>query len=438
MSIYLRVAGRRRWRGPGNPVSRIRRPAGVEVTAPVRQAELEERLRDIQSITDAALSRLVDHDLLTELLERLRTILRADTAAVLLLDSSAAELIATAASGLEEEVRQGVRIPVGRGFAGRIAAEQRPVILDHVDPTTVMNPILSAKGIRALLGVPLIASGAVIGVLHVGSLTAREFTSDDVKLLQLAGDRAATAVQSLMIRDERTAAAALQRSLLPSAFPAADRAQMAARYVPGEGTVGGDWYDVFTLPSGQLGVVIGDVAGAGLQAAVIMGRMRSALRAYALETADPAEVLARLDAKMQHFEPGALATVSYALFDPGLDQMRICLAGHFPPVIASAGQATRLATVPPGLLIGAAPGAQRQVSTLDIRPGTLVCFYTDGLIERRDQPIDQSLARLCQVVTAEPPAAACASVMAALVGNEPARDDIALLMFRRQPSGTQP
>ena len=76
--------------------------------------------------------------------------------------------------------------------------------------------------------------------------------------------------------------------------------------------------------------MIGDVAGSGLPAAVIMGRMRSALRAYALETTDPAEVLAGLDAKMQHFEPGAVATVAYAVFGPGLDRMRICSAGHHP------------------------------------------------------------------------------------------------------------
>ncbi len=406
------------------------------MTGHVSRAELEDRLRDIQAITDAALSRLDDHELLAELLERTRAILRADTAAVLLLDFSSGELIAAAAAGLEEEVRQGVRIPVGRGFAGRIAAEQQPVILDHVDHDTVLNPILWSKGIRALMGVPLVAGGKVIGVLHVGSLTGRRFTGDDVELLQLAADRAATAVASLMAQEDRIAAEALQRSLLPSALPVAEGAEMAVRYVPGAGVVGGDWYDVFTLPDGQLGVVIGDVAGSGLAAAVIMGRMRSALRAYALETADPAAVLAKLDAKMQHFEPGAVATVAYAVFGPGLDRVHICSAGHYPPVIASPGQSAELADVPPGLLIGAAPGVQRQVAMIGISPGTLLCFYTDGLIERRGQPIDDGLDRLCQAVTAEPPDAACAAVMAALVGSEPARDDIALLMFRHQPSGT--
>ncbi|MBO0817980.1 MAG: GAF domain-containing protein, partial [Actinobacteria bacterium] len=242
---------------------------------------VEARLRDIQSITDAALSRLEADDFLAELLDRVKSVLRADTAAVLLLDYGSGHLIATAAAGLEEEVRQGVRIPVGRGFAGRIAVEHRPVIIDHVDDTTVLNPILMAKGIRALMGVPMVAGGRVIGVMHVGSLTPREFTSNDIDLLQLAADRAATAVQSLAARTDRAAATALQRSLLPFALPVVPGAQAAARYVPGQGVVGGDWYDVFALPSGELCIVIGDVAGSGLPAAVVMGRMRSALRAYA-------------------------------------------------------------------------------------------------------------------------------------------------------------
>ena len=104
----------------------------------------------------AALSRLDDRELLSELLVHIRGVLRADTAAVLLLDSSSGQLIATAA-GLEEEVRQGVRIPVGRGFAGRIAAGHRPVILDRVDHTTVLNPILWTTGIQSMMGVPMMA-----------------------------------------------------------------------------------------------------------------------------------------------------------------------------------------------------------------------------------------------------------------------------------------
>jgi phosphoserine phosphatase RsbU/P len=402
------------------------------VTAQLEPVPIEERLRAIQSITDAALSRLDDEELLAELLERTRDALQADTAAVLLLDFSSGQLIATVAAGLEEEVKQGVRIPVGRGFAGRIAAEHRPVILDHVDHDTVLNPILWAKGIQSMMGVPMVASGKVIGVLHVGSLTPRRFTDDDIGLLQMAADRAAAAVQSMTAQADRLAATALQRSLVPTALPAVPGAELAARYVPGSGAVGGDWYDVFTLPTGELCVVIGDVAGSGLPAAVIMGRMRSALRAYALETRDPAEVLDRLDRKMQHFEPDAMATVLYAVIDPELDRMRICLAGHFPPVIACPERPTALATVETGVIIGVADPVRRPVTTVPIQPGTLLCFYTDGLIERPGELIDDGLARLCDATAAQSPEVACAAVMQALVGSRPARDDIALLMVRCQ------
>jgi sigma-B regulation protein RsbU (phosphoserine phosphatase) len=404
------------------------------VTVRADPLTLEERLRDIQAITDAALSHLDDRDFLAQLLARTRDILGADTAALLLLDDSSKQLIATAAAGLEEEVRQGVLIPVGRGFAGRIAAERRPVILDRVDHTTVLNPILWAKGIQSMMGVPLVAGGRVIGVLHVGSLDRREFTSQDTELLQMAADRAAVAVQSMTAQTDRIAATALQRSLLPSELPVVDGAAMAARYVPGSGVVGGDWYDVFSLPTGELCVVIGDVAGSGLHAAVIMGRMRSALRAYALETKDPAEALSRLDRKMQHFEPDALATVLYAVFDRSLDQMHISLAGHFPPVIARPGQPVEVADIPTGLMIGIVPNPPRLVTSVSVPPGTLLCFYTDGLIERPGELIDDGLARLCQAIPAGPPEVACAAVMAALVGSQPSRDDIALLIARRQPA----
>ena len=401
----------------------------------VDPVSVEGRLRSFQAITDAALSRLDDRDLLAELLDRTREILRADTAAVLLLDFSSGQLIATAAAGLEEEVRQGVRIPVGRGFAGQIAAQHQPVILDRVDHTTVLNPILWAKGIQSLMGVPMVAGGKVIGVLHVGSLTHRKFTAGDLELLQLTADRAAAAVQSMTAAADRAAVTALQRSLVPSALPAVAGAEMAARYIPGSGAVGGDWYDVFTLPTGQLCVTVGDVAGSGLAAAVIMGRMRSTLRAYALESADPSEVLGRLDRKMQHFEPDALATVVYAVIEPGLDQMHVALAGHFPPVIARPGQPAELAHVQTGALIGVAPQARRPVTTVPFPPGALLCFFTDGLVERPGEVIDEGLDRLCQAVTAQSPEAACAAVMGALVGSEPARDDIALLMIRRQITG---
>jgi serine phosphatase RsbU (regulator of sigma subunit) len=121
------------------------------------------------------------------------------------------------------------------------------------------------------------------------------------------------------------------------------------------------------------------------------------------------------------------------VIDPSLDRAQISLAGHFPPIVASPGRPAVLADIETDLLIGAAPGVERRAATVKVPPGMLLCFYTDGLIERRGQPLDDSLARFREVVTAGPPETVCATVMSRLIGGEPARDDVALLVFRRNP-----
>jgi K+-sensing histidine kinase KdpD len=160
------------------------------------------RLEHVQAITDAALAHLEIDELLAVLLPRIRTILEADTCAVLLLDGRHQELVARAAVGIEEEVERGVRIPIGRGFAGRVAADRRPVVLDDVDHADVLNPILREKGIKSLLGVPLVVRDEVIGVLHVGSLSPRTFTGDDTAMLQLVAERVAVAVERARLHEE--------------------------------------------------------------------------------------------------------------------------------------------------------------------------------------------------------------------------------------------
>lgn len=402
-------------------------------------AAAEAMLADLRAVTDAALAHLEVEDLLDELLDRVREIVKVDTATVLLLRQGSQQLVAAASKGIEEEVRQDVHIPVGKGFAGRVAAVRSPVIIEHVDSSNVVSPLLIEREIRSLLGVPLVASGALVGVLHVGTLTPRRFTDSDVELVQLAADRAAIAVQSLLSHSERTAARELQRSLLPPSLPAIPGVEMAAHYSPGAANVGGDWYDVFTLPSGELGLVMGDVAGHGLGAATVMGRMRSALRAYALESRHPAEVLSRLDRKMQHFEPEATASVLYAVCHPRLHWAQISSAGHCPPVVAFPNGPATVLDINPDVLIGAdEPSRPRHATTVDIPPGALMCLYTDGLIERRNQPVDNGLAKLSKSIYPGQPESVCATVMSKFIGQEPLQDDIALLILRRLPTNSEP
>lgn len=401
-----------------------------------------EQLQRVESITDAALAHLDAEDLLNELLDRTREILQVDTVAVLLLDESARFLVAATARGLEEEVLQGTRIPLGKGFAGRIAADKQPVIIDDVDHSDVLNPLLRQKGIRSLLGVPLLLGGTVTGVIHVGTLSMRKFTDEDIDLLQVVADRAALASQARLSQVDQAAATALQRSLVPAKLPDVADYELAGRYVAGKGgAVGGDWYDVFPLPSGSLGVAVGDVAGAGFAAAGVMGRLRSALRAYALDHPDPGDVLSKLDRNVRHFEPGTMATVLYAVLEPHAHRLQLSVAGHPLPVLAPPEQPAAFLGLPIDVPVGVPVPRARRTSTVEVPPGAMLCLYTDGLVERRHSTLDEGSERLRTAVATGPAEWVCAEVMNALVGRELPDDDIALLAVRRlsdtEPEGAQ-
>jgi sigma-B regulation protein RsbU (phosphoserine phosphatase) len=395
----------------------------------------EERLRRIEAITDAALSGLNIAELLDELLERVRDLLKVDTATILLLDGHTGELVATAAKGLEEEVRRGFRIRVGQGFAGRVAATRLPVTIYDVTPADVVNPILLDTGVRSLLGVPMLANGDLVGVLHVGALALRQFGSDDVQLLQLVADRASLASQARAQVLDRQAALALQRSLLPSRLPEVPGLDMAARYVPGHDLgIGGDWYDVFTLPSGWLGAVIGDVSGHGLPSAVVMGRIRSALRAYALDCDDPAQALTALDRKIHHFEAGTLTTAVYALIAPDRATVHLSSAGHLPPLLAVPDHPVLPVNLKVDRPLGVGrPPTNRHTTVLKLPAGAALVFYTDGLVERRGELIDTGIDRLASAVKPGPADALCDHIMASTAEEHPT-DDIALLVVHRQSS----
>ena len=392
----------------------------------------EDHLRSIQVLTDTALSRLDVEAVLVQLLDRVRDTLQADTAAVLLLESSTQELVARAARGIEEEVYQNVRVPLRTGFAGRIAAERRPVLLDRVDETTVTNPILWEKGIRTMLGVPLLVSDRLIGVLHVGRLSEHPFTDSDAQLLQLVAERVAFATQTGLLEVERTAARLLERSLLPRALPSCPGLEMATRYVTAEGRdVGGDWYDLFVLPTGELWAVTGDVAGHGLSAAVVMGRLRSTMRSYALLGRTCEEVVELTNRKLLHFEFGETATVLCCTSRPPYDEFSMCSAGHPPPIITRPTQPSRpvdiIANPPLGIRMETRPAS----TTVSIPPGGLLVLYTDGLVERRGEIIDRGIQRLCAAIPLDHPQVVCRQIMLRLIGHEAPTDDVALLVLRR-------
>jgi sigma-B regulation protein RsbU (phosphoserine phosphatase) len=394
-----------------------------------------ERLRRIEMVTDVALAQLDVEDLLDELLLRVRDALDADLAAVLLVDEATGELVVTASVGIDDSGSPPVRIPAGVGFAGRIAAEAKPIVLAEVGDADVYNPNLRRQGVRTLMGVPLVAEGRVTGVLHVGTWSPRQFDDEDVAFLQMVADRAAHADDARRSQVAQTAAAALQRSLIPTRLPTVPGLELAARYLPSVGGVGGDWYDVLLLPGGQIGVVMGDVVGRGLTAAVIMGRLRSALRAYSLETVDPADVLERLDRKLQHFEPGQMTTVLYVVVDVGHETVQLSSAGHPLPVLLTPDEGPTLVEAEVDLPLGVSREQSRRRATVEMPPGALLALFTDGLVERRGEVLDAGFDRLCEALTIESAEQSCRAAVADLIPTEGWSDDAALLVIRREPGG---
>jgi serine phosphatase RsbU (regulator of sigma subunit)/anti-sigma regulatory factor (Ser/Thr protein kinase) len=402
--------------------------------APDKPRPLADRLEALQRITDAALASLSVEQLLRELLLRIAEILGSDTAAILLLDESGTTLHARAAKGIEEEVEQGVKIPFGRGFAGRIAAERRPITIEDVDHADILNPILREKGIRSLLGVPLLVEQRVLGVLHVGSLVHRNFTPEDTDLLQLAADRAAIAIEHATLYEQRRLAEALQRHLLPTNLSGTGGLQLASRYLPASRqSLGGDWYDAFALSGGQVAVAIGDVVGHGVLAAAVMAQLRTALRAYAVEGHAAAAVLELVNRLMAGIGPRAMTTLAYAVIDAERSSLELVVAGHPPPLLISpAGEASFLEGRF-GIPLGVSELTRYESQTFPFEPGATLLLYTDGLVESRSESIDRGLERLRELASGNGGVESlCALVVDRLVPDEQL-DDVALLAARIEP-----
>ncbi|MGN6871814.1 MAG: ATP-binding SpoIIE family protein phosphatase [Solirubrobacteraceae bacterium] len=396
--------------------------------------EPSEQVRSSYRFSDPALSELPLEQLLDELLNRVQEALEVDTVAILLYDAEANQLVARAAKGIEEEVERGVRLPLGQGFAGRIAGERVAIFIADVDHADILNPILREKGICSLLGVPLIVEGTLIGVMHVGSLTPRTFGQADLSVLQLAAARAAPAIERASLfaalEHEHRVSAALQRSLLPKRLVDVVGVDVAARYLPAREEVGGDWYDVFELPRGKVGVVIGDVVGHGITAAALMGRLRTALHSYAIEGHGPGRTLELVDRFVQSLSEPAMATAAYAVFDTYTSRVCYATAGHLPPIVLSGAEARAL-TVTPAPPLGAFPYGRCPEHELELAGGEMLFMYTDGLVERRAIPLNQGIEMLASAVAgARTPEAACVLAMAELVPDGGLRDDAAIVALQ--------
>jgi serine phosphatase RsbU (regulator of sigma subunit)/anti-sigma regulatory factor (Ser/Thr protein kinase) len=238
---------------------------------------------------------------------------------------------------------------------------------------------------------------------------------------------------AVMAARERGVAETLQRNLLPEKFPDVPGLTFAARYLPGGSgaTVGGDWFDVVSLPGGQVGLAIGDVVGHDVRAAALMGQLRNAQRAFAMQGLPPSEVLGRLNELLVKFDGGEMATCLYALFDPMASTLQVASAGHPPPLTVSPGRVTSFVDVDSGPPLGALPDTDYLETLVRLQPGSTVLLFTDGLVERRGEPLGEALFRL-RAAVAEAPAELeplCDHLLDQFVAAAEPADDVALLVM---------
>jgi serine phosphatase RsbU (regulator of sigma subunit) len=410
-----------------------------------RQRELEraqaevaataERVRRLESIMLAGLRSASLEGLLESLLDIARDVFRSDRAAVLLRHEDRRHLYVAAAIGMAREVREGVRVPIGRGFAGKIAATGRARVVRDTTKAEIWSAYLRESG-GSVAGVPLVLDDEVIGVLHVSSLQPDRFSPDDLALLERVGERAALAIGHAQLRErERAVAEALQHSLLPERLPEVPGVGLAARYLSrAHGVhVGGDFYDAVRPGGGELGLSIGDVAGKGLLAAASMGRLRNALRAYAFDGARPSELLRLLDRLV--VEEDTMATAAHVSLDPVTGRLRYASAGHPPALRVAPDGTSAWLTGALGPPLGTA-WEPRDEAEAQLAPGERLLLFTDGLVERRTGTLDDGLQRLAIVAGAAVGGdldAWCDAILAGMTGTAGGsfEDDVAMLAVDR-------
>ena len=406
-----------------------------EQAARAEAERVAEMVSGMQLIVDAALAHRTTGDILPDLVARVKDVVGADAATIFLAEDDRLVLRASS-EGPEDGVPE--PIPFGEGFVGAVAAGRQAVLSE--DPSTdVEDPALRDLDLGSLIGMPLLAEDQVTGVLVVGTAGARRFTVEDVGLLRLAADRVALGIDRARVYErEHRIAETLQRSLLPDRLPQLPGLTVAARYLPAgsEAEVGGDWYDVIPIPGGRVGMVMGDVAGKGLAAASMVGRLRSALRAYALEGHDPATALEQLN-RLLWTEAGdsEMATLLYAIVDPGENAIRWVNAGHMPPLLVGGDGSTEFLRGARSVPLGVLPFPTFEEAAATLSAGSSVVLYTDGLVERPGEVIDDGIAQLAEVVdgVGTDPEALCDHLLATLVPDGNASDDVALLALRNVP-----
>jgi PAS domain S-box-containing protein len=333
-------------------------------------------------------------------------------------------------------------LSTGKPYLAPVLDTSRGTWLDE-DPARA--ELMRKYGMHSAMVVPIHARGTVLGIaVFTRSEDPVPFVEDDLILAEELVARAALSLDNAnRYTRERTAALALQRNLLPQRLTGGSAVEVASRYLPADihHGAGGDWFDVIPLSGARVALVVGDVVGHGINAAATMGRLRTAVHTLADMDLPPDELLAHLDdlvsrlteedADTKDLATAVVgATCLYAVYDPVTRRCTMARAGHPPPAIVDPHGHVTFPDLPTGTPLGLAMVPFESVE-LELPEGSTLAFYTDGLIETRDQDIDTGMHRLAAVL-AHPPIPLedlCTTVLDTLPTREPS-DDVTLLLAR--------
>jgi anti-sigma regulatory factor (Ser/Thr protein kinase)/PAS domain-containing protein len=297
---------------------------------------------------------------------------------------------------------------------------------------TALEPALAEVGPGGLAVLPLPAAGHMAGACLIGWGTPHDFGPDERALLTASAGLAGQALLRAHAFDaEHELVGMLQRQLLPRRLPELPGAVAVARYLPSTAglELGGDWYDVIPLPDHHVALVIGDVQGHSAAAATLMGQMRTALRAYAVEGHPPDVVVSRANRLLTDLETDLFATCAYVDVDLEEGSAWCVRAGHLAPVLRHADGSTEVAEADGGPPLGVVAQSDFPMSPLRLRPGTVIALTTDGLVETVEADIDEGMDGFAHELGASDPAH-LDLVADALLGNARRSDDVALLLLR--------
>ncbi len=454
------------WSAFGPEALAVLTNAGSQIGIALDRAQLFDMLREqriheqaaLLELSSQLLSRLDMDGLMGYLVEEVQRLMRADACTLLLPDEQPGYLNFRAAIGwYTDPVAEQRRAPANEVSGPGLVMETQQCLLvrdlQRDDPAPWMPDWLQAEGFRGHAVMPLLAEGHAIGALVIDSRRPRQLDENEVRFFQLLANQAAIAIENARLHqealkrqrmiEELSVARQIQLSLLPESPPVVPGWEFAAFYLPAR-VIGGDFYDFFDLPEkpGQWGIIIADVADKGVPSALYMALCRTVIRTTAFTGRSPASALMRANTLILNDSQSDLfLSALYAKLDTDTGRLIFCNAGHNPALWlrAASGEFQELSTR--GIILGAFEGIVLEEKRLDLAPGDLLVFYTDGVTEALNPDEEEfGVQRLREVVAARADASAqqilenIVDAVDAFAGDASSSDDLTLVVVKRCPA----